>query len=160
MDKNVTILVDFDYTLFDTSKFIEFLSGSPETINYKDFLYPDALKFIDYASNFGNLILFSEGEVDFQNEKINGTGIGNLFSGGIKVFASYSKMQDMANIAVGKKVILIDDKPEVVDKAVSMGYRVIRVRRGKYKSMETKNKPDFVAESLSEIVDKNILQGI
>lgn len=160
MDKNITILVDFDYTLFDTAKLVKTLSGSPERLDYKDFLYTDALELIDYASGLGNLILFSEGDIDFQKEKIDGTGIGKLFSGGVKVFPSYSKMQYLANIAPGKKVILIDDKPEVLDKGISLGYRVIRVKRGKYSDDETKSKPDFVVNDLSEICKKDLLRSI
>jgi hypothetical protein len=160
MDKNLTILVDFDHTLFNTTKFVEFMSGSPKTIDYKDFLYPDALEFVNYASDFGNLTLFSEGEVDFQKEKIDGTGIGGLFSGGVRIFPSYSKMQDLASIATVKKTVLIDDKPEVVDNAISLGCHVIRVKRGKYSDKETKSKPDFVVNSLSEVVEKDILRSI
>lgn len=160
MDKKVTILVDFDHTLFDASKFVKFLSDSPETIDYKSFLYPDSLKFIDYASKFGNLTLFSEGEVEYQKEKIEATEVGKLFPGGVKIFPSYSKVQDLTKISSGGKIILIDDKPDVVDQAISMGCKVIRVKRGKYSGEETKTKPDFVVSSLAEIVAKDVLRSI
>lgn len=160
MDKKLIILIDFDHTLFDTTRFVESLSSSPKKVNYKDFLYSDALEFINYASDFGDLILFSEGDVDFQKKKIDGTGIGELFSGGVKIFPSYSKMQNLANITIGERVILIDDKPEVIDKGISMGYHIIRVKRGKHRDEEMKNKPDFVVSSLSEIVAEDILRSI
>jgi FMN phosphatase YigB (HAD superfamily) len=160
LTKNVVILVDFDYTLFDTAKFVEFLSNSPKTINYKDFLFSDALEFISYASSFGNLVLFSEGDVNFQKEKITGTGIGKLFSGGVKIFSSFSKMEDLSNVVTSQKVILIDDKPGVIDKGIFMGYSTIRIRRGKYANKETKNKPDFVVDNLSNLVTKDLLRII
>jgi len=75
MDNKITILIDFDYTLFDTTKFVETLEKSSDTIDYKEFLYPDTQSFIEYASKFGDLTLFSEGELEFQKEKIEGTGI-------------------------------------------------------------------------------------
>lgn len=161
MNKNkLTIFVDFDYTLFDTTKFVEFLSSSPNNINYKDFLYSDALDFIGYASKFGELTLFSEGEVDFQREKIISTGIDKLFSGGIKIFPSYSKAANFVHLEDGQKAILIDDKPEIIDQGISLGYQTIRVKRGKYVSQETKESPRFVVDNLSEIVERNLLQGI
>ncbi|KKS05248.1 MAG: hypothetical protein UU57_C0014G0022, partial [Candidatus Woesebacteria bacterium GW2011_GWE1_41_24] len=52
-----------------------------------------------------------------------------------------------------------DDKPEVVDYGISKGFTVIRVRRGKYSDEESKNQPDFVVKSLSEIIEKDILQS-
>ncbi len=160
MHKNATILVDFDYTLFDTTKFIEFLSKSPKNIDYRDFLYPDSINFINYASEFGNPTLFSEGEVEFQKEKINGTEIGKLFSGGVRIFPSYSKLEDLAKNIDGSKIILIDDKPEVIDGAASLGCKVIRIKRGKYSEQKTKIKPDFEVASLSEIVDRDLLRII
>lgn len=160
MDKKATILVDFDHTLFDVTKLIKFLSDSPETIDYKSFLYADSLEFIDYASKFGNLILFSEGKVEYQKEKIEATEVGKLFSGGVKIFPSYSKMQDLAKISSRGKIILIDDKPDVVDQAISMGCKVIRVKRGKYRGERTKTKPNFVVGSLAEIIAKDVLQSI
>lgn len=160
MERNWQILVDFDHTLFDTEKFKVARLESPEKINYKDFLYPDALDFIKYASKFGKAILFSEGEPDFQKEKIDGTEIEKLFSGGVKIYPSYSKIGELLKIAQENEIILIDDKPDVIDEAISAGCKVIRVRRGKYANEETKLKPEFVVEGLSEIVSKNLLQRI
>lgn len=158
MGKKAIILVDFDHTLFNTSKFADALSKSSENINYKDFLYPDYLEFINYASKFGSLTLFSEGEIKFQEKKINATEIGKLFPGGVKIFPSYAKMQDLSKNLNGEKIVLIDDKPDIVDEAVSLGCKVIRVKRGKYRSEKTKFRPDFEVDSLSEIVDKDLLR--
>lgn len=156
----ITILVDFDYTLFDTDKFVKYLQDSPEVINFNDFLFSDVNEFLDYASKFGELTLFSEGDLDFQKAKINGSGIVNLFSGGIKILPSYTKVMELEKIENKENVILIDDKPEVVDKAVSLGIKVIRVKRGKYKEEGTKSSPNLVVNSLSEIVEKDLLKNI
>lgn len=160
MDKKTTILIDFDYTLFDTSRFVETLEKSPDTIDYKVFLYPDTLSFIDYASRFGDLTLFSEGEPEFQKEKIEGTGISSKFKGGTKIFPSYTKVDELLKMPKDEKTILIDDKPDVVDMAMKSGIFVIRVRRGKFSGDETKESPKFVVDSLSEIVSENLLNRI
>lgn len=160
MDKDSIILVDFDHTLFDTSRFVEFLSKSPETINYKDFLYPDVSGFLDYASKLGKLTLFSEGEVEFQKEKIEGTGIGKLFPGGVRILPSYTKVGELAKMSDASETILIDDKPEIIDQAISSGFKVIRVKRGKYAGEDTKFKPNIEVESLAEIVKNDLLRNL
>lgn len=160
MDNKTVILVDFDHTLFDTEKFVKFLESSPKEIDYKEFLYDDALDFINYASRFGKLMLFSEGEVGFQKEKIKGTGIENLFLGGFHIFPSYTKSGKLLKITNIKNTILIDDKPEIIDTATSLGMRVVRIRRGKYANDETKSEPNFEVKNLSELVEGNLLNRI
>lgn len=158
MDNKSTILVDFDYTLFDTTRFVDYISTSPKSVDYKDFLYPDALGFLEYASEFGNLTLFSEGEIEFQKEKIEGTGIEKLFSGGIKILPSYTKVNELTKMSNSTNLIMIDDKPDVVDQAISLGFKAIRINRGKYADVNTKLKPNLVVGSLSEIVKKDLLR--
>jgi FMN phosphatase YigB (HAD superfamily) len=160
MDKKLTILVDFDHTLFDTSKFVRYLLNSPKTIDYRDFLYPDSIKFIKSASKFGRTVLFSEGDIEFQKEKIKGTGVGKMFSGGVKIFSSFSKMQELPNLFKDGKIVVIDDKPEIVDKAILGGCKTIRIKQGKHRAEKTKFRPDFEVGSLSEIIAKGILQSI
>lgn len=158
MSKDLTILVDFDYTLFDTTKFVNTLSGSPKAIDYKDFLYPDALEFLEYASEFGDLTLFSEGEIEFQKEKIDGVEIGKFFLGGVKILPSYTKFSELTRMSNVTNMIMVDDKPEIVDQAISLGFKVIRIKRGKYAEVNTKLKPNLVVESLSEIVKKDLFR--
>ena len=159
MNKNLTILVDFDHTLFDTGKFVKFRSKNPKELNYSDFLYPDAISFIIYAGSKGTSVLFSEGEVDFQKEKIKGTGIEKLFNGGVRVLPSFSKMASLGEWE-GKKIVLIDDKPEVIEEAAKNGFLTIRVRRGRYADLDTQNLADFTVKSLREIIDKNLLESV
>lgn len=158
MSKDVTILVDFDHTLFDTTQFANSISGSPKAVDYKDFLYPDALPFLEYASEFGDLTLFSEGEIEFQKEKIDGVGIEKFFTDGIKILPSYTKVSELTKMSNAVNLIMIDDKPEVVDQAISLGFKVIRINRGKYAGVNSKLKPNFVVESLAELVKKDLLR--
>lgn len=156
MDKKFEMFIDFDHTIFNTEEFAKYLSTSPKQINYKEFLYPDAISFIKYASGFGKTVIFSEGDPAFQKEKIDGSGIAE-FASCVQIFPSYSKMTELKS--QGAEIILIDDKPEVVDEAIDKGVTVIRVRRGKYKDVETKREPKFVVSSLQEIVDRDLLKS-
>jgi len=159
MDKNI-ILIDFDHTLFNTTKFAENVDKLNGDINYKSFLYPDAEEFIKYASQYGTPVLFSEGELNFQLEKIKNTGIGKLFRENVKVYPSYGKMADIKNLTNGHSVVLIDDKPEIVDMAISWGYKVIRVKRGKYIDSNSNLSPTHEVESLRDIISKDLLKKI
>jgi FMN phosphatase YigB (HAD superfamily) len=152
------ILVDFDHTLFNTEKFKEILKTG--TIpGYPEFLYDDAPQFLEYAREYGELALLSEGEPDFQKEKIEKSGISKFFSE-VKIFPSFQKSTYFAQVSDKPNVILIDDKPDIIDEAVSVGLTVIRVKRGKYKDAETKFRPRYVVNSLQEIIDKDILKNV
>lgn len=154
MDKKFEMFIDFDHTIFNTEEFAKYLSTSPKQINYKEFLYPDAVSFIKYASGFGKTVIFSEGDPAFQKEKIDGSGIAE-YATDVQIFPSYSKMDGLKSPEA--KIILIDDKPEVIDEAIEKGITVIRVKRGKHRDVETRNEPKYVVSSLQEIIDKDLL---
>ncbi len=159
MDKNI-ILIDFDHTLFNTNKFVENVDKLGKDVNYKSFLYPDAEEFVTYASKYGTPVLFSEGEVNFQLEKIKNTGIDKLFKENVKVYPSYEKMLDIKKLTAGHDVVLIDDKPEVVDMAISWGYKVIRIKRGRYIESNSNLLPTHEVDSLKAIISKDLLKKI
>ncbi len=159
MNRILTILIDFDHTLFDTEKFVKYLSENPEELNYADFLYPDAIAFIDYANSKGTTVLFSEGEPEFQKEKIRESGIEELFKGGVKILPSFSKMENLEEWK-NKALVFVDDKPEVIDEAGKKGFLTIRVKRGKYADVETRKPAKYTVGSLAEIVEKDLLPKV
>ncbi len=155
--KSTLILIDFDHTLFNTEKFKKAIKR--EAIpRYRGFLYKDALEFLDYAKKFGKLILFSEGEADFQRKKIKKSGVLKFFSK-VKIYPTDSKAQNFVEFQ-GERIILIDDKPKIADEAISVGLSVIRVRRGKYKSINTRFTPAIEVKSLKEIIRRDLLCDI
>lgn len=156
------ILIDFDYTLFNTSKFIKDkkLIDKGNSISLKKYLYPDAEKFLKYSSKFGRLILFSEGEDGFQKAKIEGVNLSKYFSGKIKVYKPYAKMKEFKKFTNKKNIILIDDKPNAIDAAIKLGAVAIRVRRGKYANIKGKLKPTYIVQSLKSFVDRDILRKV
>lgn len=159
LTKQSKILVDFDHTLFNTNKFINLVKGDLNTrVEFKDFLYPDALEFISYASKCGRLVLFSEGDIDFQKEKIKKTKLDKLFKDGIEIYSSYAKMNSLKKYSNKENLVLIDDNPKIIDEAVSMGLKAIRVKRGKFKSFDSKQKPEYTVASLKDIMRRDLLQ--
>jgi len=155
--KNALILIDFDHTLFNTEKFKKAIKRET-VLKYRDFLYKDALEFLDYAKKFGKLVLFSEGEVDFQRKKIEKSGVLKFFSK-VKIYPTDSKAQNFVEFR-GKRTILIDDKPKIADEAIPAGLSVIRVRRGKYKTINTRFTPAIEVKNLKEIIRRDLLSDI
>lgn len=162
--KSTLILIDFDHTLFNTTRFKKELKEGRKRFNYRKFLYPDSKKFISYATKYGTPTLFSEGDVNFQKNKIIKTGMKDFFGVNIKIYPSsleIGKMDKINKLAANyQKVILIDDKPEIVSKALALDYKVIRVKRGKYREIKTAIHPTFEVENLKEIIRQDLLSDI
>lgn len=154
------ILIDLDYTLFDTEKLRKNLESNSVDFDYKDLLYPDALEFLSYASKSGTPVLFSEGEVDFQKDKIKGTGLKKIFGRNIKIYPSYEKIFALPKIMQDGNTILIDDKPDIVDRATALGIKTIRVRRGRYDKVDTKLRPLSEVKNLTDIISKDLLRSL
>ncbi len=154
------ILIDLDYTLLDTEKLRKNIKDNITDFDYKDLLYPDALAFISYSSKYGTPTLFSEGKIDFQKEKIKRTGLEKIFGKNIKIYSSYKKIFDLAKVVRDGDIVLIDDKPDIIDHAITLGMKTVRVRRGKYQEVDTKSKPLYEVNNLSDVIRQDLLRGL
>ena len=70
--KNKIVLLDIDYTLFDTKTF-------KDSNLTKYSLYDEILLVLPSLANVAELGIFSKGEDAFQNAKLQATGIENFF---------------------------------------------------------------------------------
>ncbi len=90
----------------------------------KDYLYKDAIDFLK-AKSFNSYILYTYGDLDYQNKKIENSGILKYFDEVIITDEDKTKIDlDYAN------GIFIDDNPKVIKKLLDKGvmkiYRVLR----------------------------------
>jgi methionine salvage enolase-phosphatase E1 len=154
------IFIDLDYTLLDVDKFKLKNKNIIGDLDFRDILYSDSLEFINYASKYGIPTLFSEGEIKFQREKVEKTGLEKIFGNNIKIYPSYEKIFELPEIANSNDVVLIDDKPEIIDRAISLGIKVVRIKRGKFKDVDSKKIPYAEVKSLEEIIKKDLLSGL
>ncbi len=155
------ILIDLDHTLFNVNKFLKDTNKS----FFKDeelskYLYDDVINFIEYSKKYGAAYIFSEGDVDFQNKKIKNTGLSEIFGKNLKIYPSYAKMSNAKSEFFGKNVILVDDNPTVIYKAKKLGWRAIRVRRGKHRGEKDKIVPDITVRSLDAIVTDDLFSEL
>lgn len=134
MIKSKTFLIDLDHTLYDVQK---------------EKLYPDAIHLLEYLSGKGTIVLFTEGEKEFQLNKIEKLKLSKYFGKNLRVFESYSKMKDTKNDYVGENIYLVDDNPEVLKTAMERKWLTIRVNRGRYKDQVADS--DFKVDDLKSI---------
>lgn len=136
------ILIDLDYTLYDVENQI---------------LHSDAKNFISYAKKCGEIFLFTEGDRNFQMKKVKKYKLDKLFKGNLKLYDEYKKMDEIKKEIKGKKIILVDDRPDVIDKAKLLGWKTIRVKRGRYKKKEGSQKPTYITNDLETIIKLDYL---
>lgn len=147
---NKTVIFDIDYTLFDTALFKE--TGLKKFSLYKEII--DVLKKI---SKIARLIIFSEGEINFQKKKLKKTGILDFFEE-VHIFAF--KEDHLQNVLVRynkTKIFLVDDKLKILKKAKEKFASLITIwiKRGYYAKNQKEIKgftPDYIVEDLSEII--------
>lgn len=142
MTSKKTILIDLDHTLYNVSQ---------------EKLYVDALDFITYAKKYGEVFLFTEGDLSFQKEKVKKLGLDKNFGSNIKIYNEFEKIEIGQQDFDGKEIVLIDDKPDVINKAINLNWTTIRIRRGKYKDTKTDDNPTYEVKDLESIIERNLL---
>lgn len=134
MSNDKVFLIDLDHTLYNVEK--------------KE-LYPDAFCFIEFVKQKGIAVLFTEGVIGFQKNKIERLSLNKLFGENILIFDSYLKMSGLKDNFEGKTVYIIDDNPKVLEEARERKWITIRVIRGRYKNK--KSVSDYTVSNLKLI---------
>ena len=118
------------------------------------FVYSD---FFDFINNFSkkDLILLSFGTTDFQEMKINNSGIISYFQK--VIITQKDKTEDLKNNILikneGEKIFFIDDKAEQIDKIKEKLPQIItmKMERSQGRHINTKSKlTDYVVKDLDE----------
>lgn len=152
MIKKPIILFDIDYTLFDTALFKQ--SGFS-----KHKIYEEVMRVLDDLSVFATLGIFSEGQVDFQKNKLKETKIGKYFMQDNAHIVS--RKVDALKVTLGKykdrKIFFVDDKLSILYNSKELFPEIftIWVKRGPFASNQKAIPgfaPDSEVENLSEIV--------
>lgn len=146
------ILFDIDYTLFDTAQFKE--SGLTIYKLYEE--VEEALKTLSFIAEIG---IFSQGEGEFQREKLKQTLIHDHFKEeNIHIFVS--KDENLGNVLdkyKDREIFLVDDKLEVLKLGKDLNENVyaIWLKRGPFADVQEDIvgfTPDATIFNLSEAV--------
>ena len=150
--KNKIVLLDIDYTLFDTKTF--------KDSNLKKYsLYDEILSALPSLASIAELGIFSKGEDVFQNAKLRATGIKNFFQQeNVHVFEDKDvNLKNVIERYKGLKIFLIDDKLATLYNAKTSSPSVftIWIKRGPFaqdKTLLHNFSPDATIANLKEAV--------
>lgn len=154
--KDILVLFDIDYTLFDTATF----KNSGLSLYT---LYPQVKKVLEELSNKFTLGILSQGETDFQIKKLKETGIFELFDKN-HLFITRDKHGEMEGILKRlqmEKAIFVEDKPEILKKAKGLDPHMVTVwvKNGPFAAASKADfQPDYVVDSVLEI--PTLLDGL
>jgi FMN phosphatase YigB (HAD superfamily) len=158
MKQKIVVLLDIDYTMFDTKTFKE--SGLK---NYS--LYSEVLQALEKLKGAAELGIFSKGETGFQNTKLSQTGIKDFFNqDNVHIFDDKDiNLNNVLEKYKGYKIFLVDDKLTVLYQAKAFNSAVfcVWVKRGPFaQSQEPLENfsPDATIENISSL-DKIIHQS-
>ncbi len=156
--KKKVVLLDIDYTLFDTDTF--------KQSSLKDYLlYEEVIPVLERLSKRVELGIFSKGDIDFQHGKLQKTGLRKFFkSKNIHIFLE--KEVNLENV-LGKykdfEIFLVDDRLKTLETAKNIMPSIftIWVKRGPYAESERfldNFSPDAIVNdfsSLDKIISEN-----
>lgn len=153
-EKPVVVLLDIDYTVFNTGRFKE--SG------LRDYsLYPGDLEALEVLAKLADLGIFSqEAPTISQMKKLEETGVRKHFPDE-RVHLYADKLAEMRRVLEAyrsrRKIILVDDKLAVLDQAkrANPGISTVWVKRGPYAQQQPEVegfKPDLEVDGLAKVV--------
>jgi FMN phosphatase YigB (HAD superfamily) len=123
-------------------------------------LYPGALETVGHVSQWGRVVVLSDGDAVFQPRKIERSGLWSVFDGEILIFVHKEKELDaVERLYPARRYVLIDDKLRILSAVKSVwGDRVTTVfpRQGHYAHdagvVEAYPRPDVAIEGIRDIV--------
>ena len=153
MKNEIIILFDIDNTLFDTEKLKQTDLSTFE-------LYDEVNDMLAKLAKIATLGIFSQGDIAFQNKKLNKTNIQHYFSDEHKHIVEYklAVMEEVLQKYKNKaKVYYIDDWLEMLQKAKQVDPSVFTIwmKRGEYASVQQAKddfSPDAVVETVRDII--------
>jgi len=158
MNKKTIVLLDIDYTIFDTKTFKD--SG---LTNFS--LYNEVLQVLGKLKETVELGIFSKGNLVFQNTKLNKTGIKDLFNKEhVHVFEDKEiNLNSVLEKYKDYKIFLVDDKLSILYDAKAYNPLVfsVWVKRGPFAENQEPLEnfaPDATITDLSSL-DKIINQS-
>lgn len=141
------------------------LAVSTYLINYPfaNRLFPNSLDVVEQCSQFGTVVILTDGDVVFQPRKIERSGLFEAFGGNILIYVhKESELADVERRYPAQKYILVDDKLRILTAVKNIwGERVTTVfpRQGHYaldkKEVSRYPPADITIERIGDILTLN-----
>lgn len=122
-------------------------------------LYPESLDAVDYARQFGRVVILSDGDVVFQPRKVDRSGLYETFAGQVLIYVhKEQELEDVETRYPAAHYVMVDDKVRILAAIKKYwGRRVTTVfpRQGHY-ALDTQlvaqyPKPDVTLERIGEL---------
>lgn len=146
------MLFDIDYTLFDTDLFKQ-----SDLTTYK--LFDEVTEVLENLSTKVVIGIFSQGEIVFQQTKLDKTGISNYFQQEVVhiVGDKDASLKEVLHLYKNHKVFLVDDRLEILKSAseVLPSLITIWVKRGFFAENQKPIKnyaPHAIIDTLQEVI--------
>ncbi len=132
------------HSLFDNFPFIQAL-------------YPHTLETLKYLNTLGRTVIVSDGDLDFQAEKIFNSSLADAVSGQVLLFTHKQQhLDEIMQHYPADHYAMIDDKPDILDETKKqLGEKVtsVFVKQGKYAAGEISEHfcPDLSVEHIGDL---------
>lgn len=124
-------------------------------IKFKDAIYPHVPKVLAHLKTLGRVVIFSEGDMVYQSEKIEKSGLADMVD---EVLLYEHKLDhvDELKSKYGDGLVFVEDKPQILDeirKSLPEAFTIL-VCQGHYaREDHPKHKePDRTIESIAELL--------
>lgn len=161
-------LLDLDNTLVNTQKLKDTYQDYQQIVTtvshftdsqFDPFLYDDAIPFINYLKDQVTPAIFSEGDIEFQRQKVALSSLKHLISTNhIFIYPPQTKHLHLEELARTHHLsFILDDQSQIIDFATDLHIPTIRLKRGEYRQELGSQQPTWQVESLQEIIDQDLL---
>jgi FMN phosphatase YigB (HAD superfamily) len=127
-------------------------------------LYPESLDAVDYARQFGQVAILSDGDVVFQPRKVDRSGLYETFAGQVLIYVHKEReLEDVETRYPAAHYVMVDDKVRILAAIKKYwGRRVTTVfpRQGHYaldaQLVAQYPKPDITLERIGELQEYSL----
>ncbi|GCE16328.1 HAD family hydrolase [Dictyobacter kobayashii] len=128
-----------------------------ENFPFQKALFPHVLETMEYLNSIGTVVIVSDGDLNYQAEKIFSSALADAVSGRVLLFVHKQEhIEDIQQRYPADHWVIIDDKPKILfDVKQSMGDKMttVFVKQGKYakEPFPEAYVPDITVEHIADV---------
>jgi FMN phosphatase YigB (HAD superfamily) len=107
-----------------------------ENFPFQRVLYPHAIETLEYLCTIGTAVIVSDGDLDFQAEKILNSSLADAVAGRVLLYIHKQEhLPEITRLYPADHYVMIDDKPSIladIKRALGEKVTTVFVKQGKY----------------------------